>query len=211
MYDTILIPTDGSPGSERAVEHAVELAETYGATLHALYVVDDSQVPVAAAEALDDELAARGKEAIDVIRTSTADSDVAFVSALRRGDPTEEILRYRDEIGADLVVMGTHGRTGIERHLLGSVTERVVRSSPVPVVTVGLRTTNDAVPSEAKARDIAYDALVERYDEGRIDLEEGAYDERHAWVFEGTVDDTHATIYVDRATGDARVVTPPAE
>ncbi|WP_136603402.1 universal stress protein [Salinigranum halophilum] len=211
MYDTLLVPTDGSPGSERAVEHAVELAETYDATLHTLYVVDDSQVPVAGAEALDDDLSARGKEAIDVVRTRAADSDVAFVSALRRGDPTQEILGYRDEIGADMIIMGTHGRTGLERHLLGSVTEQVVRSSPVPVVTVGLRTPTDAVPSEESARTVAREALVERYGEEAVALDEGAYNERHAWVFEGNVEDRHATVYVDRSTGEPRIVTAPED
>jgi nucleotide-binding universal stress UspA family protein len=211
MYDTILVPTDGSSGSERAITHAVELASTYGATLHALYVVDDAQVPVAGAETLDDELAAAGKAAIEAVRERATDTDVAFVSALRRGDPTREILDYRDEIGADLVVMGTHGRTGLERHLLGSVTERVVRAAPVPVVTVGLRKTADAVSTEEAARTAAHEALVDRYDEETVTLEDGAYDERHAWVFEGSVGDRHATIYVDRATGDPRIVTAPED
>lgn len=211
MYDTILVPTDGSSGSERAIVHAVELASTYGATLHALYVVDDAQIPVAGAETLDDELAAAGKAAIDAVRERATDTDVAFVSALRRGDPTQEILAYRDEIGADLVVMGTHGRTGLERHLLGSVTERVVRAAPVPVVTVGLRKTTDAVPTEEAARTVAHEALVDRYGEETVSLEDGAYDERHAWVFEGSIDDRHVTVYVDRGTGDPRIVTAPED
>jgi nucleotide-binding universal stress UspA family protein len=204
MYDTILVPTDGSPGSERAIDHAVDFARTYDATLHGLYVVDDGAVPVAGAETVDDGLTSRGRRALDLVRDRATERDVPFEGELRRGDPTREILRYVETAGVDLVVMGTHGRTGIERHLLGSVTERVVRAAPVPVVTVGLDGSTDEVSSEDEARSLAREAASDRYD--AVDLEPGAYRERHAWVFEGEADGRHVTVYVDRATGEAHVV-----
>jgi nucleotide-binding universal stress UspA family protein len=204
-YDAILVPTDGSAGSERAVRHAVDLAATYDATLHALYVVDEGSAPLAD---VGDELTALGERAVDLVREAAEDHDLAFVGDLRRGDPTQEILRYVETAGIDLVVMGTHGRTGIERHLLGSVTERVVRSASVPVVTIGLRGSSDEITSEDEARAIAREAASEEYD-AEVNLDPGAYREQHAWVFEGSIEDRHVTVYVDRSTGEPHVVAAP--
>ncbi|WP_372911714.1 universal stress protein [Salinigranum sp.] len=210
MYDAVLVPTDGSPGSERAVRHAVDFAETYDATLHALFVVDDGGD---AEDDADDELTERGKQAIDLVREQTADTTVPLVAELRRGDPASEILRYVETTGVDLVVMGTHGRTGIERHLLGSVAEQVVRAASVPVVTLNLRGASDRVTSEEEARAVAREAVFDAYSAGSddVDLDPGAYREPHAWVFEGSVGDRHVTVYVDRATGDPHVVAAPDE
>ncbi|WP_380675842.1 universal stress protein [Salinigranum sp. GCM10025319] len=204
-YDAILVPTDGSAGSERAVRHAVDLAATYDATLHALYVVDESSAPLTD---VGDERTTLGERAVDLVREAATEHDVAFVGDLRRGDPTQEILRYVETAGIDLVVMGTHGRTGIERHLLGSVTERVVRSASVPVVTIGLRGSSDEVTAEDEARAIAREAVSEEYG-SEVDLDPGAYREQHAWVFEGSAGDRHVTVYVDRSTGDPHVVAAP--
>ncbi|WP_318569457.1 universal stress protein [Salinigranum marinum] len=210
MYDAILVPTDGSSGSERAVERAADFAATYDATLHALYVVDDGSIPVASAGSVDDELTARGRQAIDLVEGYAADHGVPFASDIRYGDPQGEILRYVETRDIDLVVMGTHGRTGIERHLLGSVTERVVRSAPVPVVTVGLRGSVDEITAEDDARAVAREAVAEEYGPD-VDLGRGAYREQHAWVFEGSAGDRHVTVYVDRATGEPHVVATPDE
>lgn len=208
MYDRILVPTDGSPGSGRAIRHGVELAGTYDATLHALYVADDGDVP-ASGGSPDEGPVSRRVAALDPVRERADAAGVDFVGDLRHGDPAEEILACVDASGADLVVIGTHGRTGLERHLLGSVTERVVRAAPVPVVTVGLRGSDDTVDSETEARSFARAAVSERYD--TVDLDAGAYREEYAWVFEGTADGRRVTVYVDRATGDPHVVAPPRE
>lgn len=141
MYENVLIPTDGSEGADRAVEQGLELAETYGATVHALYVVE----PVAAAnygtnqvyEALREE----GEKATGRIAERADDRGLSVETDVRTGVPHREILDYVDENGIDLVVMGTHGRTGFDRYLLGSVTEKVVRLSDVPVLTVSMRET----------------------------------------------------------------------
>lgn len=141
MYDRVLVPTDGGPHSTAAARHAVELAERHGATLHSLYVVDTGTgwLTVSKAEvrdALREVGEAAGREALRVVERLAADADVELVTAVREGSPDEAILAYVDEADVDLVVMGTHGRTGVERRLLGSITERVVRAADVPVTTI---------------------------------------------------------------------------
>jgi nucleotide-binding universal stress UspA family protein len=140
MYDHILVPTDGSVGVERAVEHAVELAATHDATLHALYVVNTasySSMPMETSwEHIRDMLGEEGQRALERVAELAADADVPVESVVLDGSPSREVVRYAEEEGCDLVVMGTHGRGGIDRLLLGSVAERVVRACKVPVLTV---------------------------------------------------------------------------
>lgn len=137
MYERILLPTDGSEGSDRAVEQAIGLASETGGELHVLFVVED--IPYAP-ELMDDQvegqLRALGEEAIEEIRARAADAGVTVVTEVRQGAPHSAILGYADEAAADVIVMGTHGRSGLDRYLLGSVTERVVRTAEVPVLTV---------------------------------------------------------------------------
>ena len=137
MYDRILLPTDGSRGNSRAVEQAIGLAAQSDARLHVLFVVED--LPYAP-EMMDGQVEARlreiGEEAISDIRQRAADAGVSVETALEDGTPHQSILEYADEERMDLIVMGTHGRSGLDRYLLGSVTERVVRGADTPVLTV---------------------------------------------------------------------------
>jgi len=137
MYDRILLPTDGSRGNSRAVEQAIGLAVQSDARLHVLFVVED--LPYAP-EMMDGQVEARlreiGEEAISDIRQRADDAGVSVETALEDGTPHQSILEYADEEGMDLIVMGTHGRSGLDRYLLGSVTERVVRGADTPVLTV---------------------------------------------------------------------------
>ncbi|WP_318568180.1 universal stress protein [Salinigranum marinum] len=138
MYDTILLPTDGSAPSDAARDHAVGLAAAYDATLHAVYVIDDAALRAARIDS-DVVLAGfetEGEQILDDVVAAASDVGVTCETAVLHGHTHEAITDYTDEHGVDLVVMGTHGRHGIQRFLLGSVTERVVRSSPVPVLTV---------------------------------------------------------------------------
>jgi nucleotide-binding universal stress UspA family protein len=138
MYDAILVPTDGSDPSERATERAVDLARRYDATIHALYVIEaEALAPDLNTAALYDELESMGQRAIDdVIESAEAAGVDTVESAIASGSPSRAILEYVDDNAIDLVVMGTHGRTGLDRYLIGSVAEKVVRTSPVPVLTV---------------------------------------------------------------------------
>jgi len=139
MYETILVPTDGSACAVAAAEHAVDLAARYDATVHALYVVDVRMSPVTSGMDHDEirELFEASSEdpARDVVAQAER-AGVPAVEAIEVGVPHEVVREYVTDHGIDLVVMGTHGRTGLEHTLLGSLTERVVRSVDAPVLTV---------------------------------------------------------------------------
>jgi len=139
MYETILVPTDGSPGAEAAAAHAVDLAKEHGAAVHALYVVDVRMSPISA-DMDHDEVVTLVDESGERPTTTVLDRaervGVPAVETIRLGIPHECIREYAEAEGIDLVVMGTHGRTGIEHALIGSVTERIVRTLDVPVLTV---------------------------------------------------------------------------
>ncbi|GAA0717702.1 nucleotide-binding universal stress UspA family protein [Halorubrum trapanicum] len=149
MYDNVLLPTDGSVGVDRAIDHAIDAADRYDATLHVLYVVDSDVVNaysgdefVDGAEGAEETLEETGREALDTVAERAREAGVEAVTALRYGVPHEEILRYVDEADVDLTVMGSKTRSGDYRRMLGSVTERVSRQSAAPVSIV--KTTVDA-------------------------------------------------------------------
>jgi len=138
MYDRILVPTDGSPSMQSVVDHALELAAVHDATLHGLYVVDTGSfatLPVETTwDGVTEMLREEGELAVSEFAEMVGDSPVE--TAVRNGNPSGEIVDYAREHDCDAIVMGTHGRGGIDRLLLGSVAERVVRAAPIPVVTV---------------------------------------------------------------------------
>jgi nucleotide-binding universal stress UspA family protein len=143
MYETILFPTDGSDESLRALEHALDVAHAYDATLHALYVVDTGYPYVEAEGGAVDlspvsaALRTEGERALEQIETRAERAGTAFVGATREASLVHRaITDYAAEHGVDLIVMGTHGRRGFDRWLLGSVTERVIRTADAPVLTV---------------------------------------------------------------------------
>jgi len=140
MYDDVLLPTDGSPGTEEFVTHAAELATTYDATLHVLSVVDtrnrfESPSSGIAPEAWTEAERERAEESVEAAVARLPES-VTVERVVREGVPQTQILEYVEDADVDVVVMGTHGRTGLDHYLIGSVTERVVRRCPVPVLTV---------------------------------------------------------------------------
>lgn len=139
VYHDILIPTDGSDEARRAIQEGTALAGVTGATVHGLYVVDDrdyNTLPESKWLSLQDELEAEGESATGVVRTEAESAGVDVVTSVTRGVPHEEILRYVADNDVDLIVMGTHGRTGFDRFLLGSITEKIIRRAPVPVHVV---------------------------------------------------------------------------
>lgn len=142
-YEDVLVPTDGSTRAAAAADHGVALAATVGARVHALSVVDDSLL---GGLGLEDDPEADGDAEVEAAATNAvedvvADAEAAGVrdatASVVRGDPAEEIRAYVEATNVDAVVMGTTGRRGTERILLGSVAERTVRTAPVPVLTVG--------------------------------------------------------------------------
>ncbi|EJN59179.1 universal stress protein [Halogranum rubrum] len=144
LYDRILVPTDGSEGVERAISHAVDLAEAHGAAIHAVYVVNTAGftgLPMESSwEGVEEMLHEDAEQALTTVRELAEQHGVPVETHVLEGSPQREIVRYAEEEGCDLVVMGTHGRGGIDRLLLGSVAEKVVRASNVPVMTVRVGT-----------------------------------------------------------------------
>ncbi len=137
-YTDILVPTDGSEGAEAAIGSAVDIARTYDARLHALSVIDTMAMGVdVRSGALLEALEESAQLAVETIAEQATQASVSAVeTAIEHGSPYRGIHSYVEEHDIDLVVMGTHGRSGIERYLLGSVAEKTVRTSPVPVLTV---------------------------------------------------------------------------
>ena len=139
MYEDILVPTDGRDGMERVSDHALDLAELCGATVHVLYVVDETAyatVPDDARERVREVLEGDAETATKVISERALERDLPVRRETRWEDPAVAIVAYTVENDVDLIVMGTRGKTGFEHYLLGSVAEKVVRVSPIPVLTV---------------------------------------------------------------------------
>ncbi|ADE04963.1 universal stress protein [Haloferax volcanii] len=138
MYDRILVPVDGSGPADEALDRALDLAAATDATLYALYVVDERALHATQLDAggLVRAYEAEGERIVsEAVEAAEADG-TEVVTAVEHGSPHRAILRYAEEVDADLIVMGTHGRRSIERYLLGSVTERVLRLVDVPVLSV---------------------------------------------------------------------------
>lgn len=147
MYDRILVPTDGSDVAEAAVEQAIDLAEKYGAEIHALYVADTDAVAYGlGTEQVDrirqgnfsqmTELREQAEEATGHVTNLAEEHGIDAVEHHAGGQPHTMIGDYADDHDIDLIVMGSHGRAGVRRALLGSVTERTLRSTHVPVLVV---------------------------------------------------------------------------
>ena len=136
MIDTVVIATDGSESVGRAVAVALDLADRFDAEVHALYVIDQREVD-SSPEAVREELrAALDETGRDALATIEDQRDRNVTIEVREGRPADEIANYAREHDADVVATGTRGRHGEHRFLLGSVAERVVRTCPVPVLTV---------------------------------------------------------------------------
>lgn len=147
MYDRILIPTDGSEVAEAAVDHGLDIAEKYGATVHTLYVVDIDAVSLGlGAEQVDrlhqgrldemEEIEADAEAATDYVAKRAQERGLDVVEDVDVGCPHAVIAEYAEDTDIDFVVMGSHGHSGAERALLGSVTERVLRSTERPVLVI---------------------------------------------------------------------------
>jgi nucleotide-binding universal stress UspA family protein len=148
MFDTIVVATDGSDSVRRAVNVAVDVAARFDAEVHAVYVVDSGEVestPDEVRDDLRDALDDRGERALEQVTGAVTERapDMEVTVEVREGRPAAEISGYAREIDADVVAMGTRGRHGENRFLIGSVAERVVRTCPIPVLTVRQLTDED--------------------------------------------------------------------
>ncbi|KUK44617.1 MAG: universal stress protein [Methanothrix sp.] len=140
MFERIMIATDGSKHSERAAEVGIELARLSGGAITVVYVADTgrlSHLPEdMALVSIRDLLVKEGEEATGFIEEMAKRAGVTSAKKVIEGNPGEELVRFADEAGVDAIVIGSCGRSGLEKFLLGSVAEKVVRTSTVPVITV---------------------------------------------------------------------------
>jgi len=137
----ILLASDGSENARKAVFYGIELAKLTGARVHALYVISDKHATstrklMGWTEAVEKYLLDRGEIATSNIENIGKESGVQVKSVFLKGDPAKEILAYVEKTEIDLIVIGSLGLTGIKKFLLGSVAEKVLRHSNIPVMVV---------------------------------------------------------------------------
>lgn len=143
-YDNILAPIDFSDHSKAALRLSKEVASQHGATQHLLFVAEkrvlptfsDTGIPGVGVVEMDPEIVANAGEALDELSASVGGPEVTTAHHVEEGDVAQAIIDFADAHEADLIVMATRGLTGIDRFVLGSNTERVVRTAPCPVLTV---------------------------------------------------------------------------
>jgi nucleotide-binding universal stress UspA family protein len=140
MYEDILLPFDGSEGAVEVLHHASEVAHWADATVEVLYVADTTRDSVTVVDGQTvDALEREGEDVVEEAAKTLETLGVAHDTDVVQGNPAPTIVDYAERYDHDLVVMPTHGREGLSRHLLGSVSEKVVRLSSVPVLTVRMR------------------------------------------------------------------------
>lgn len=144
-FKKIMIATDGSDCSRLAVDKGIELAQLSGGTVYAVYVVSTAYFPMDGDyfvginpywESIQEAWRTQGQQAVNYVKDLGEMKGVSVESALLEGYPSDELIRYAEKEEMDIVIMGTLGRTGLDRLLLGSVAGNVVRHSKVPVMVV---------------------------------------------------------------------------
>lgn len=140
MFEKILVATDGSEHGYNAAKVALELGKISGGKVNAIYVADTNRTSHLPDDMLlfsiRELLLKEGKEALKHVETLAKDMGVAFASLVAEGNPGSEIISYAESKGMDIIILGAVGRTGLDKFLLGSVAEKVVRSSKIPVLTI---------------------------------------------------------------------------
>jgi nucleotide-binding universal stress UspA family protein len=136
MYDDILIPYDGSEGAAEILHHASEIAHWADATVQVLYVADTTRDSVTVVEGQTvDVLEREGEDVVEEAGKTLETLGTPYETDVVQGNPAPTIVDYAERYDQDLIVMPTHGREGVSRYLIGSVSEKVVRLSSVPVLT----------------------------------------------------------------------------
>ena len=140
LFTKILIATDGSEYTKNAVDYGIDLAKNTGAKIHAVYVVDTAafaSIPMDAAwESMYGLLRQEGDEATKYVADKAEALGLEVDRNTIEGHPADEIIKYAEKNSMSIIVMGTLGKSGLDRFLLGSVAEKVVRNSTIPVLVV---------------------------------------------------------------------------
>lgn len=139
-FGRILIPVDTAPPPDDAIAMGRSIARESGGSLLLLHVMRSDRVVGTPMEStwsgIPEAVREEGREILERVSTTLTDSSIPVETALREGTPSRNIISCATDEQCDLIIMATRGRLGVERLLLGSVTEQVVRQSPVPVLTV---------------------------------------------------------------------------
>lgn len=137
MFDQILFPTDGGEGATVALDHVLDIATAHDSTVHLVNVVDTTRMSTTRIQGeVIDTLEEEGEQIVREAADRAEQQGVDTVTEIIQGEPYSTIVGYADSREIDLIAMPTHGRRGLERFLLGSTTERVVRRANTPVLTV---------------------------------------------------------------------------
>ncbi|OEU44000.1 universal stress protein [Methanosarcina sp. Ant1] len=141
FFKKILVATDGSESAVNAVSHGINIAKATGAEVHVLYVISTEYAVTTRTvrgwtDEFEESLAKRGAVAIDYVKGLGKEAGIKVEPVFLRGTPAEEILDYAEDNDIDLIMMGTHGLTGVKRFLIGSVAEKVLRHSKIPVMII---------------------------------------------------------------------------
>jgi len=139
-YEDVLVPTDGSECAAAAIDHGIGVARAFDARVHAVSVIDPTVLAASPdtgpTPGMLERFEAAHAEATETVAERAREAGLTATTAVQQGSPARTLLEYADEQGVDLLAMGTHGRTGPRRLVLGSVTERVIRHADVPVLAV---------------------------------------------------------------------------
>ncbi|MBS3909661.1 MAG: universal stress protein [Actinobacteria bacterium] len=135
-WDKVLLPVDGSKYSDEAAKRAIELTKNYGGKLTILTVVDINPELFAIAPDIADQVEMGAKSIVDEAKALAEKAGIDAEMVLVEGEPYEKIIGVAKDVGAGLICMGSHGRTGIGRLMMGSVTERVIGEATTPVLVV---------------------------------------------------------------------------
>jgi nucleotide-binding universal stress UspA family protein len=142
IIKNVLFPTDFSEGAAYALPYALDIAKSYNAKLHLLHVLHDvvistgMHIPHTSVDLMYKDLEDAAKKSLEKLCLKAAENCKDVQQVVVRGIPYEEILKYAGSASVDLIVIGTHGRKGLDRFMFGSTAERVVRNSACPVMTV---------------------------------------------------------------------------
>jgi nucleotide-binding universal stress UspA family protein len=139
-FKKIFIATDGSDQNRRAIEYGIELAKIAGGKIFVGYVVDTAafaSIPMDAGwEMMYELMETEANEAVQKVEVLAKQVGIDVETVLLEGHPSNEIIEFSQKNGIDVIVMGTLGKSGLDRFLLGSVAEKVTRNSTVPVLVV---------------------------------------------------------------------------
>jgi nucleotide-binding universal stress UspA family protein len=138
-YKRIMVATDGSKPARKAVETGIDIAKLSGAKIYAVYVVvptTHSARDFGWEKAAMEHFRNEGKRATGFVEETAKAAGIKVESVLLEGHPADEIVKFAEQNDIEMIVMGTLGKTGLDRFLLGSVAENVVRHSKIPVLVV---------------------------------------------------------------------------